>query len=94
MTPKQRKAVEQCIRDTHSIHGKGMIIAIVWGVPYAGVDQSRHGMTVYQMQYGMRALNFSVALDFKTVHYLHRDRLVLSPRINKRLRGSVKDTGL
>lgn len=84
MVNKQRKAVEACLKSTNDIHGKGTIIAVVWGIPHAGVEHDRQGMVVRQYQYGMDATGFTVSHDWKTVRYLHRDRLVLP--LTKRIR--------
>lgn len=63
MTKKQRKAVEYKIMELNGIHGKGMVTAVVWGIPYAGVDQTLNGIVVRQMQYGMDAVKFAVSVE-------------------------------
>lgn len=77
VTPKRRRIIEDTLRRLNTQYGRGMVAAIVWGVPFAGMSHSRQGVVVRQMQYGMDATEFSVAPDFKTVRYLSRDRYIL-----------------
>jgi hypothetical protein len=77
MTSKQRKAVEQTLAATNMIHGKGIILAVVWGGAFAGVTITNRGIAVRQFQYGMDAREFIVSLDGTTVRFLGHTRLVL-----------------
>lgn len=68
---KQAK-VEQVLTRLNSIHGKGTIAGVVWGIPYSGMDHINQGIAVRQMQYGMDARAFSI--DGEKVKFLgHRE---------------------
>lgn len=54
------KAVLEALTSINNVHGKGVIVGIVWGVRGADVDLTWTGMAVRQMQYSMDAKKFFI----------------------------------
>ena len=60
MQAKRKKQIIAEIEHMNSVHGKGIVSAVIFGERYAGIDQSLSGMVVRQMQYGMDSVKFSL----------------------------------
>jgi len=63
-------------------HGKGMVLSVVWGVPYAGLPHDRMGLVVRQMQYSMDAVRFSI-VGRKLRFLRHTVTLELEPEVRQ-----------
>jgi len=69
--------VEITLRSRNDIHGKGMVVKVVWGVPYNGINHKNQGVVVRQMQYGMDSVPFIVSDDWRSVRFLGKLHPVL-----------------
>lgn len=58
--PFSRIRAQKALRALALVKLPGMLAKVVWGVPYAGVDQSSSGVVVMQCQYGFKMFRFHV----------------------------------